>query len=203
MKKPTSIEKTFMMIKPDGVKRGLVGEIFSRLERVGLKLVAARMIMVSEEQARGNYPGTPEWLVGMGNKTWNNYEGNEKQIMKDLGTIDKLEIGQKIYDALVNYLMDGPVVISVWEGNHAVKVVEKMMGKTDPTVADIGTVRGDFGFDTPQFAVKSGRIVFRTLVHRSDSAEEAVREIKHWFGDKYKDLGDYERVDYIGSWGEL
>ena len=201
MKNLPSIEKTFLMIKPDGLNRGLVGEIFSRLERIGLKLVASRMIKATPEQAKGNYPGTKEWLEGMGNKTLNNYNGDLKAVKADMGTDKPLEIGKKIYAALVNYLTEGPVIISVWEGNHAVKVVERLVGKTDPTVADIGSIRGDFGFDTPQLAVKSGRIVFRTLIQRSDDPKEAGREIKHWFGSKYKYLGDYERVDYVGSWG--
>lgn len=198
MKNLPSIEKTFMMIKPDGVKRGLVGEIFSRMERIGLKLVASRMIMPTKTQAKGNYPGTEEWLRGMGEKTWNNYDGNEEDIMADLGTTDKLEIGKKIYEALIDYLTEGPVVLCVWEGNHAVTVGRKLVGRTDPTLADVGSIRGDFGFDTPQFAVKSGRIVFKTLVHISDAPEEAQREIRHWFGENYKYLGDYNRVDYIG-----
>lgn len=203
MSKLTSIEKTFFMIKPDGLKRGLVGEIFKRFERIGLKLVAARMINLTHEQARGNYPGTKEWLEGMGHKTIKNYDNDLEAVKEDLGTSDPLEIGNKIYDALVNYLMESPVIITVWEGNHSVRVIEKLVGKTDPTLADVGSIRGDFGFDTPQFAVKSGRIVFKTLVHRSDSAEEAEREIKHWFGDKFKYLGDYDRQDYIGMFDNI
>jgi nucleoside-diphosphate kinase len=198
MAKLTNIEQTFMMIKPDGVKRGLIGEIFHRLERVGLKLVAARMIMSTEAQARNNYPGTDEWLINLGEKTHTNYNHDLKAIQDDLGTTDKLEIGKKIYSALVKYLVDGPVLITVWEGNHAVQVVRKLAGKTDPTLADIGTIRGDFGFDTPQFAVKSGRVAIRTLVHISDSPSEAQREIKHWFGDAFKYAGDYIRTDYTG-----
>jgi len=198
MKDIPSIEKTFLMIKPDGLRRGLVGVVFERFERIGLKLVACRMIKPTKKQARGNYPGTKEWLVGMGEKTYNNYGGDEKAIKADLGTTDKEEIGQKIYVGLVRYLTESPVILSVWEGNHAVQVCEKLVGKTDPTLADVGSIRGDFGFDTPMFAVKAGRIVFKTLVHRSDSPEEAKREIKHWFGDKYKYLGDYERIDYSG-----
>lgn len=200
MSKLTNIEKTFVMIKPDGVKRGLVGDIFSRFERVGLKLVAARMIMATEEQAKNNYPGTKDWLIGMGDKTLSNYASNLDLLQEDLGTTDPLAIGKKIYKALVSYLTESPVIISVWEGNHAVKVVEKIVGKTDPTQADIGTLRGDYGFDTPQFAVKSGRIVFRNMIHRSDSVHEAQREIEHWFGKKYKYLGDYLRTDYTGSY---
>jgi len=195
-----NIENTFLMIKPDGVKRGLVGDIFLRLERVGLKLVAARMIMATEDQAKNNYPGTKDWLIGLGEKTLSNYGSNIDLVQSDLGTTDPLTIGKKIHKALVTYLTDGPVILSVWEGNHAVKVVERIVGKTDPTQADIGTIRGDFGFDTPQFAVKSGRIVFRNMIHRSDSVHEAEREIANWFGKNYKYLGNYLRTDYTGSY---
>ncbi len=198
MKKIDSIEQTFLMIKPDGVKRGLVGDIFKRVERMGLKVVATRMIWATREQAKGNYPGTDQWLYKMGEKTFTNYKGDEKALLEDLGTTDLLEIGKIVYKSLVDYLTEGPVIISVWEGNNAVDIIAKLMGETNPLTADIGSVRGDYGFDTPKMAVKSGRIVFKTLVHRSDSKEEADREIKHWFGDKFKYLGDYKRVDYIG-----
>lgn len=197
-KKYTSIEKTFVMIKPDGLRRGLSGEIFKRFEQRGLKLVAGRMIQATKEQARSNYPGTDEWILGMANKTYANYKNDEKAIKEDMGTTDKMEIGNKIYDALVGYIMSSPVIITVWEGNHAVELVQKIIGSTDPMQAAIGTIRGDFGFDTPQFAVKSGRIVFHTLVHRSDSAEEAKREIEFWFGDKFDYIGDYDNVNYVG-----
>ena len=199
----TSIQKTFVMIKPDGVKRGLVGEIFMRLERIGLKLVSARMIMASDEQARGNYPGTEEWIMNLGTKTHESYNGDEEKIMKDLGTVDKKEIGEKIYDSLVSFITESPVIIMVWEGNHAVEVVRKLVGSTDPTKADVGSIRGDFGFDTPQLAVKSGRIVFKNIIHCSDAVDEAGREIKHWFGDDYKYLGEYNRVDYIGMFDNI
>jgi nucleoside-diphosphate kinase len=198
MKNFDSIEQTFLMIKPDGVRRGLIGEIFNRLERIGLKMVACRLIWPTKDQARKNYPGTKEWLIKMGEKTHQNYNNVESDLIADLGTVDKLKIGQMIFDSLVDYLTEGPVVISVWEGNHAVDVVAKLMGKTDPVTADVGSVRGDFGFDTPRLAVRSGRIVFKTLVHRSDSADEAKREIKHWFGDEFKYLGGYSRLDYSG-----
>ena len=132
----------------------------------------------------------------MGEKTYNNYLGNEKAILKDLGTVDKEKIGKRIHESLVNYLTDGPVIITVWEGNHAVDIVRRLVGKTDPVIADVGSIRGDFGLDTPQLAVKSGRIVFKTIVHCSDAVDEAKREITHWFGSNYKDLSYYQRVDY-------
>ncbi len=198
-----SVEKTFLMIKPDGVKRGLVGEVFHRLERIGLKMVACRMIMATREQARENYPGSVDWLSKMGGKTMNNYKNDSEAVQKDLGTSDLLEIGNKVYDGLVNYLTEGPIIISVWEGNHAVDMVRKLVGKTDPVTADVGSIRGDYGFDTPQLAVKAGRIVFKTLVHCSDAPEEAKREINHWFGEKYKDYGGYKRLDYTGIYETL
>lgn len=199
-----SIEKTFVMIKPDGVKRGLVGKIFTRFEQAGLKLVACRMIQPTEEMALGNYPkDNMEWLIKMGEKTHTNYNNDLASIEKDLGTTDKLEIGKKILASLVKYISSGPVILMVWEGNHATAIIRKLAGATDPLKADLGSIRGDYGFDTPMLAVKSGRIVFQTIVHISESQEEAKREIKHWFGDKYKDLGNYTRIDYIGSFEAL
>lgn len=198
-----SIEKTFLMIKPDGLRRGLVGEIFHRLERIGLKMVACRMIQATREQAKKNYPGTDDWLIRMGEKTLSNYNNDEKAVALDLGTSDKLEIGNMIYTALVDYLTEAPVILTVWEGNHAVEVVRKLVGKTDPVLADVGSIRGDYGFDTPKLAVNAGRIVFKTLVHCSDAPDEAKREISHWFGDKYKYLGNYERIDYLGMFNHI
>jgi nucleoside-diphosphate kinase len=203
MEKYNSVEKTFLMIKPDGVRRGLVGEVFNRLERIGLKMVACRMIRPTREQAKGNYPGTDDWLIKMGEKTLVNYNNDAAAVIADLGTADKLVIGNKIFEALVDYLTEGPVILSVWEGNHAVNVVRKLVGKTDPVLADVGSIRGDFGFDTPKLAIKAGRIVFKTLVHCSDAPDEAEREIKHWFGDKYAYLGNYDRVDYLGMFDSL
>jgi len=199
-----SIERSFVMIKPDGVKRGLIGKIFTKLEQGGLKLVACRMIYPTREMAEGNYPkDNAEWLIKMGEKTHINYSNNLEAIKADMGTIDKLEIGKKILNSLVDYIASGPVILIVWEGNHATSKIRKIAGATDPLAAEIGSIRGDYGFDTPMLAVKSGRIVFQTIVHISDSQEEAQREIAHWFGDKYKYLGNYNRIDYVGSFEAL
>jgi nucleoside-diphosphate kinase len=195
-----SIEKTFVMVKPDGVKRGLVGKIFERFEDMGLKLIACRMVQPTEEQAKGNYPeSNEEWLKGMGEKTLKNYNYELEKVKKDLGTSDSLEIGKKVFEGLVKYLTSGPVLVMVWEGNHATEVIRKVAGSTSPDIALPGTIRGDYGFDSAKLAVQSGRVVFQNLVHISDSQEEAQREIEHWFGEKYKDLGNYTRVDYVGS----
>lgn len=196
---PESIEKTFVMVKPDGVKRGLTGKLFKRFEQIGLKLVACRMILPTEEQARGNYPGTEEWIRNLGEKTIKNYNNDLEKVKKDIGTTDSYGLGQKVYDGLVKYLTSGPVILSVWEGNHAISIVRKLAGATLPELAAPGTIRGDFSFDSPMLAISSGRLAFQTVVHISDSTEEAQREIQHWFKDTFKDLGNYTRVDYTGS----
>jgi nucleoside-diphosphate kinase len=140
-----NLEQTLLLIKPDGVKRSLVGEILKRLERSGLKLIYARMIKATDAQARGNYPGTDEWLIGMGKKTTKGYAGNTDLIMKELGTVDELEIGKKIYTQLVRYLTSGPMIATVWQGNHAVMVARKLVGATDPKRLIWGVFEGISG----------------------------------------------------------
>lgn len=185
------------MIKPDGIRRSLVGEIIKRLEAVGLKMIFAELILATEEQARGNYPGTEQWLRGMGEKTTKGYQGDKKKIMEELGTDDTLKIGNMIYDKLVEYLTSGPMLAMVWEGNHSVEIARKIVGATRPQEADIGSIRGDFGFDSPQLAIRSGRIAMETLVHVSDAVEEAEREIKYWLKDSFRSM-KYERTDHLG-----
>ncbi len=192
-----NVQKTFFMIKPDGVKRSLVGRIFSKLEGAGLKLIYAKMIWATEKQARGNYPGTEEWMRKLGMKTIDGYGGDRKAIKNELGTVDELLIGKRIYDQLVSYLTSGPSIVCVWEGNHAVEKARKIVGATRPQEADLGSIRGDMGFDSPQLAVRSGRGAMETLVHISDSAEEAHREIKYWLGNDFKSI-HYQRTDHVG-----
>lgn len=192
-----NIQKTFLMIKPDGIRRSLSGEIIKRLERMGLKLIFAELILATDEQARGNYPGTEAWLRGMGEKTLRGYEGNKEKIMAELGTDDTHQIGGMIYEKLVEYLTSGPMLATVWEGNHAVEIARKLVGATRPQEADIGSIRGDFGFDSPQLAIRSGRIAMETLVHVSDSVEEAEREIKYWLKDSFRPM-KYSRTDHFG-----
>lgn len=192
-----NIQKTFLMIKPDGVRRSLIGEIIKRLERVGLKMIFAELIMATQGQARGNYPGTELWLRGMGEKTLRGYEGNNEKIIAELGTNDTLQIGNMIYDKLVEYLTSGPMLATVWEGNHAVAIARKIVGATRPQEADIGSIRADFGFDSPQLAIRSGRIAMETLVHVSDSVEEAEREIEYWLKKSFRPM-KYARTDHYG-----
>jgi len=197
-RKLVTIEKTFIIIKPDGIARGIAGRIFQRFEEAGFKLVAARMILATKEQAAEHYPGdNKKWLENLGNKTMKNYGGDIEGVKRDYGATDKVEIGKKIYNRMIEYISSTPIIIMVWEGNHAVERIRTLVGSTVPTFAEVGSIRGSYAVDTPALASQSGRIAFKTIVHTSDCVEEAQREIKIWFKGNYKVLDAYERIDYV------
>lgn len=170
-------EKTLVLIKPDGVQRSLIGEIIKRYERMGLKLVALKLILPTPEHVEQHYTLDPEWRRKTGEKTIKGYldKGLEPPSQ------DPLEITAVILNNLKRYLSAGPVVAMVWQGVHAVKIVRKITGGTEPLTSDVGTIRGDFVLDSYQISDKSGRAV-RNLVHASGSVKEAEKEIAHWFG---------------------
>ncbi|MCL5679721.1 MAG: nucleoside-diphosphate kinase [Candidatus Marsarchaeota archaeon] len=135
-----AIERTLVLIKPDGVMKRLVGEILHRFERKGLRLAAVRMLNVSMETAERHY---------------------------------SVHKGKPFYDGLIDYITSGPVVAMVLEGDGAISVVRKMIGSTDGSKAEPGTIRGDFSMS----------VNFNT-VHASDSVESANYEIPIFFGEK-------------------
>lgn len=140
-----TLEKTFVMIKPDGVQREIAGEIISRFERKGLKLVAMKMEKLSQKTAEKHYAE---------------------------------HVGKGFYDELISFITSGPVILTVWEGMDAVKIVRKVVGATSPDKAEPGTIRGDF-------------VIYTTfnVVHASDSVETANREIGLFFDES--EIFDY------------
>lgn len=181
-----------MLVKPDGVKRGLVGECIKRVEQRGLKVIALKMIMASQEQARKHYPGTETWLKTMGEKTLETYAKYHKDPIKDLGTADPLVIGKMIYDWNVELFMSGPLVAILISGIHAIDMVRKIVGKTFPAFADMGTIRGDYSVDSPALANEGKRAV-RNVVHASGDPVEAAHEVTHWFTPQ--EIHDYVRSE--------
>ena len=131
-------EQTYVMVKPDGVQRGLVGEVISRFERKGYMLKALRIRMCEKSLAEEHY-----------------FELRDKPF----------------FSKLVDYICSGPVVCMIWEGTDVVKASRKIIGATNPTEAEPGTIRGDLGVE-----------VGRNIVHGSDSVENGAREIGLWFG---------------------
>lgn len=185
-------ERTFMLVKPDGVKRGLVGECVRRIEQRGLKIIALKMICATEEHAHGHYPGTDEWMSGMGGKTLETYAKYGKDAQKELGTKDPLEIGKKVYQWNTDFLASGPTVAIVISGIHAIDMVRKIVGKTIPAFAEMGTIRGDFSVDSPVLA-NAGKRAIHNLVHASGDPKEADHEIEHWFSPE--EIHDYKRAE--------
>ncbi|MEM4510175.1 MAG: nucleoside-diphosphate kinase [Pyrobaculum sp.] len=174
------VEKTLVILKPDAVARGLVGEILSRFERAGLEIVAMKMVRATPRQIEEFYPSSDEWLRSVGNKLIKAYAELGVDPSSKLGTSDPVEIGLKIKKSLVEYMTSGPIVLIVLKGNRAVEVVRKLVGPTAPHAAPPGTIRGDYSIDSPDLAAEEGRVVYN-LVHASDSPAEAEREIKFWF----------------------
>jgi len=185
-------EKTFVMVKPDGVRKGLVGEILKRFEQRDLKIVAIEMFQATTDQIDNHYPKDEAWINRLGEKTLSTYEKYGYDPKEDFGTDKKEEIGPKIREFLVDYMTSAPLVRMVVQGIHAVDMVRKIAGDTLPYRADMGTIRGDFSNDSPALANAEGRAVMN-LMHASETAEEAEHEIKFWFGDspifEYKRFG--------------
>ncbi|MCK9393307.1 nucleoside-diphosphate kinase [bacterium] len=168
-------EKTFVIIKQDGVQRSLIGEIISRIERTGLKLVAMKFAFASEDQCWAHYNKDDAWFEAKGQITVKNREAMGLAVDKPA-----IEYGKDIMRGNVNYMTSGPLVMMVWQGNKSVGIVKKIVGGTEPLTSDVGTIRGDFTLDSYELANIDGRAV-RNLIHCSDAPEEAEREIKIWF----------------------
>lgn len=172
-------EKTLVVIKPDGVQRSLIGEIIKRYERAGLKLVAMKMFVPTPEFIEAHYTLDPEWRRITGEKTIKGYV--DKGIIPP--TQDPLEVTGILLGRLKAYFASGPAIAMVWQGAHAVKIVRKLTGGTEPLTSDVGTIRGDYVIDSYQMTDMDGRSI-RNLIHATGTIEEAEKEIKHWFKDE-------------------
>lgn len=189
MKHPKE-ERTYVMIKPDGVRKGLIGEIIKRFEQRDLKVVALEMSQPLYDQMDNHYPKKEEWVTRLGEKTKATYEKYGYDLFTDFGTDDTSKIGPEVRKWVIDFMMSAPVVKMVVQGTHAVDVVRKIAGDTMPYKADMGTIRGDFSIDSPALANKEKRAVMN-VVHCSETPEEAEHEIKHWFGNSV--IHDYKR----------
>ncbi|KKU50138.1 MAG: Nucleoside diphosphate kinase [Parcubacteria group bacterium GW2011_GWB1_49_7] len=169
-------ERTLVVIKPDGIQRTLIGEIIGRFEKIGFKLVAMKMLVPTEEFVEQHYTLDPEWRRVTGEKRVK----AAKEKGEVLPTEDPYEITAIILQKLKKYLASGPVVAMIWEGAHAVEIVRKLVGGTEPRSTDVGSIRGDYVMDSYIMADSDDRAI-RNLVHASGSVEEANKEIALWF----------------------
>ncbi len=169
------IERTLILVKHDGVLRGLVGEVLKRFEQVGLKIAGLKMAKATDHLATHHYIITEEWMHALAEKTKKSYA--EKGIdMKETPE----QIAQRVQKMNKTFLQEGPIVAIVFEGPHAVELGRKIVGSTEPRQALPGTIRGDFALDSYMLSDKKGRSV-RNIVHASGTKAEADREISLWF----------------------
>lgn len=149
------IQRTLILFKPDAVQRGIVGEILTRFERVGLKIVGMKMIFPNKEHYHKHY------------------EGIGKMVTRR---------GEKAFDMALEFMTQGPVIAMVFEGVEAVELVRKLVGGTEPKSALPGTIRGDYSHMSFGYADEHN-VGIPNLIHASGSVEEAKQEIEHWFSN--------------------
>ncbi len=181
-------ERTFVIMKPDAIQRGLVGELTCRLERLGLKLVAVKMVKATEDQCWAHYNKDDAWYNEKGQRAISDRQAANLPVEKSA-----LEYGKDIMRGNVAFMTACPIIPMVWQGNKAVEIVKKIVGATAPLASVVGTIRGDYALDSYDLAGLDGRAV-RNLIHCSDQVSEAEREIKIWFTDA-DELFDYHKIN--------
>jgi len=160
------MERTLIILKPDSVQRGLVGEIISRFEKVGLKIVGMKMLSPSIEDYQHHY--------------------------ETIGRVISRR-GQDVFDVTVDFMMEGPVVAIVLEGIEAVELVRKMIGTTEPKNAAPGTIRGDYTHMSFEYANNVSKSTVPNVIHASGDKSDAEQEIAHWFSES--EMYDYETIN--------
>lgn len=185
-------QKALVMIKPDGVQRGIIGKILRRFERVGLTITGLKFIWATKEQITAHYPETEAWFRKVGERTLTNYAKKGLDAKKVFGTNDPISIGKTVKKWLIDYLQESPLFLAVVEGYEAIETVRKLSGNTIPLLAAAGTIRGDFSHDAIDLANEQNRPL-RNIIHASDTVDEGEKEVNLWFSKK--ELFDYKRAD--------
>ena len=179
------IERTLVVLKPDAIERKLYGKIINIFEEAGLNIVAMKLMNASENLLRTHYQKPDEWKEKIGGFVFKDYEKLGLNVKDALGTDIPKELGQKVLDQLVEYMMSTPVLAFVLEGNEAVTNVRRIVGDTYPIKADPGSLRGKYSVDSADLAAIEKRAV-KNLVHASGEKDEADVEINLWFPELKK-----------------
>ncbi len=191
-------ERTLVLIKPDVLQRQLVGEILSRFERKGVKLTAMKMLNATREQVGEHYIDDEGYLIETGEKARKGAIARGE----DVTGWNSLEQGKKVRQRNINYLTCGPIIAIVFEGFGVISQVRKILGSASPADGDIGTIRDDYSLDTYALADSIDRSTM-TMLHASDSVENAERELKIWFKES-EICNDYEtgveKIFYDAEW---
>ena len=175
-------EKTFVLIKPDALKRNLVGRIIQFFEDANLDILDAKMVETNKKIATKHYTQSnpEEWSLGVGEKTKSAYKHYNTDPKDVFGTADALTIGNTIRQWSIDYLSHGKALALILGGSHAIESTKMIIGPTEPFKSSLDTIRGMFGTESYVHANLQGRSV-HNIVHRSTNEQEAVNEIKVWF----------------------
>lgn len=185
-------QRALLIIKPDGVQRGLSGTILKRFEQVGLTIIGFKFTTADAETVKAHYPETNVWFCKVGDRTLTNYAKKGLDAKKVFGTNDACTIGKTVKQWLIEYFQESPVLIVAVEGYEAIEIVRKISGNTLPVLAAPGTIRGDFSHDTIDLANEQNRPL-RNIIHASDTIEDGEKEVNLWF--KQNELFSYKRAD--------
>jgi nucleoside-diphosphate kinase len=193
------IERTVIFIKSEAIQRHLIGEFITKFEKRGMKMIACKMMAPTKKLIGTHYPDDDAWYKSTGKKS---YQGFIDRGLEPPGP--PAEIGKWTRQKLIGSLAGRPLIAMIWQGPHAVALGRKTAGFTNPLMADIGSIRGDYSTDSYAMSDDAGRSI-QTLVHASGSVEEAEREIKLWF--KPEEILDYdlvtEEIIYKERWGKV
>ncbi len=173
-------QRALIIIKPDGVQRGIIGKIVTRFEQVGLKIIGLKFEWTTKEKVVAHYPETDAWFEKVGNRTLTNYIKKGLDVKKVFNTDKAIEIGKIVKSWLVEYFKESPVFIMVLESYDCIEIVRKLSGNTIPVLASSGTIRGDFSHDTIDLANEQNRPL-RNIIHASDTVEDGEKEVGLWF----------------------
>jgi len=185
-------QRALLIIKPDGVQRGIIGKIITRFETVGLKIIGLKFEWVTKEKIIVHYPETDGWFKKVGERTLTNYAKKGLDAKKVFKTDNAIQIGRTVKKWLIKYFQESPVLIMALESYDCIEICRKLSGNTIPLLASPGTIRGDFSHDTIDLANEQNRPL-RNLIHASDTVEDGEKEIKVWF--TLEELFSYERAD--------
>ena len=169
-------ERSLLLIKPDVLLNIIFGEILSRFERKGFKLIAMKMLNATEGQVGEHYIDEESYLTGVGEKS----KKAAIERGEDVSNWNSLEVGRGFRLKNIKYLTEGPIIAMVLEGYGVIAGIRKLLGSTSPSAGDVGTIRDDYSLDAYYLADSLSRST-RTMIHASDSVESSEREMKIWF----------------------
>lgn len=185
------IQRSLVLLKPDAVKRGIVGEILHRFERAGLKIVGAKFLLVDESLGSKHYKHANGWQKIVGQRGINDCKKYGCAVLETFGTSDPVKIGQLVDKRNAVFLASGPIFAMVLDGPNAVAKIRSLVGSTFPDMALPGTIRGDYGLDSAYSGMVRKRTTYN-MIHASGNVEEAEQEINLWF--KLEELVLYKRI---------